>query len=217
MQDALSSPETEETWDSIARALARFAALCNGNAETFPADLVNALRASSRPITSALNSERTRLSGAATDFLTTAVTALASEFLPLVPLYFPTLLNLCTRTNKVFVTRAKACLSALIQNTQAPMIIHYCAVSVTDKSVSLRLAAADAMMLCLNCFNPPDLEKEQRAKEIEETIRSTAVDASADVRKVGKKLFEAYKILLPGRLPTYVTLLTIKPLTHKFC
>ena len=132
--------------------------------------------------------------------MTTAVTSLTSEFEPLIPHYFPALLTLCTRANKVFVNRAKACIAELVQNTQAPSIIQYCSISVTDKSVSLRLAAADAMMLCLKCFNPPDLEKEQRAKEIEATIRSTAVDASADVRKVGKKLFEAYKILLPGRL-----------------
>ena len=80
------------------------------------------------------------------------------------------------------------------------MIIHYAAESVKDKSVSLRLAAAETLMLCMKSFNPPDLEKESRAREIEAVIRSTAVDASADVRKVSKKIFEAYKILLPNRL-----------------
>ncbi|KAI0745316.1 clasp N-terminal domain-containing protein [Earliella scabrosa] len=163
-------------------------------------DLVAALRSSYRPLNSALNSERTRLSGNATEFITTAVTALGSAFEPLIPHYFPTLLTLCTRTNKVFVNRAKASIAALVEHTQAPMIIHYAAESVKDKSVSLRLAAAETLMLCMKTFNPPDLEKEQRAKEIEACIRSTAVDASADVRKVGKKIFEAYKILLPGRL-----------------
>ncbi|KAI0823393.1 clasp N-terminal domain-containing protein [Trametes gibbosa] len=163
-------------------------------------NLAAALRASSRPINSALNSERTRLSGTATDFIKTAVNALGSAFEPLIPQYLPTLLILCTRANKVFVTRAKECIHAVIEHTQSPSILHYLAESVKDKSVSLRLASAEAVVLCLNQFNPPDLEKEPRAKEIEAIIRATAVDANADVRKVARKVFDAYKILLPRRV-----------------
>lgn len=209
VQDALTVTETEETWESIGKALNRFAALCNGNATNYSTELVAALRASSRPIGSALNSERTRLSGTATEFITTAVTALGSSFEPLIPHYFPTLLTLCTRANKVFITRAKAAIAAFIEHTHAPMIIHYAADSVKDKSVTLRLAAAETLMLCMKTFNPPDLEKEARAREIEAVIRSTAVDASADVRKMGRKIFDAYKILLPGRLHRYVRSLSM--------
>ncbi|KAI0358606.1 hypothetical protein OH77DRAFT_1502451, partial [Trametes cingulata] len=208
VQDALSCTETEDTWEAIARALSRFAALCNGNGATYPADLVAALRASSRPINSVLNSERTRLSGTATDFIATAVGALGRAFEPLVPHYLPTLLTLCTRANKVFVTRAKECIHAVIEHTQSPSILHYLAESVKDKSVSLRLASAEAVMLCLNSFNPPDLEKEQRAKEVEAIIRVSAVDANADVRKVARKVFDAYKILLPGRVQSFTDPLT---------
>ncbi|TBU64452.1 clasp N terminal-domain-containing protein [Dichomitus squalens] len=213
-QDALSVTETEESWDSIANALSRFAALCNGNANTYPADLVAALRASSRPITSALSSERTRLSGTATDFITTAVIALGSEFEPLIPHYLPALFTLCTRTNKVFLNRAKACIAALVEHTQAISIIHYSFQSISDKSISLRLAAAETMLLCLKSFNPPDLEKESRAKEIEGTIRAAAVDANADVRKVARKIFDAYKILLPRRVQSFTDPLT--PRTRKY-
>ncbi|KAI0665972.1 clasp N-terminal domain-containing protein, partial [Trametes maxima] len=166
--------------------------------------IVAALRSSARPINSALNSERTRLSGTATEFISTAVNALGRAFEPLVPHYLPALLTLCTRANKVFINRAKECIHAVIEHTQSPSILHHLAVSVTDKSVTLRLAAAEAVVLCLNSFNPPDLEKEQRAKEIEAIIKSTAVDANADVRKVGRKIFDAYKILLPGRVPRWV-------------
>ncbi|KAM5531639.1 hypothetical protein V8D89_014691 [Ganoderma adspersum] len=214
IQDALSVAETEESWDSIAKALNRFSALCNGNANTYPTDLVSVLRASFRPITSAINSERTRLSGAATDLVTTATTALGSAFEPLVPHYLPTLLILCTRTNKVFLNRAKACIATLVEYTHAPAIIHYSSLSISDKSVSLRLAAAETMLLCLKGFNPPDLEKEARAKEIEATIRATAVDASAEVRKVGRKIFDAYKILLPRRVQSFTDPLT--PRTRKY-
>ncbi|EIW62822.1 uncharacterized protein TRAVEDRAFT_34135 [Trametes versicolor FP-101664 SS1] len=162
--------------------------------------LFAALRASSRPINSALISERTRLSGTATDFISAAVSALDRSFEPLLPQYFPTLLTVCTRANKVFVNRGKGCIHAVIEYTQSPAILHYLVEAVKDKSVSLRLAASEAVMLCLNTFNPPDLEKEARAKDIEAIIRATAVDANADVRKVSRKIFDAYKILLPGRV-----------------
>ena len=59
-------------------------------------------------------------------------------------------------------------------------------------------------MACLNCFNPPDLEKDVRARLVEDVIRVTARDASADVRKVSRKVFEAYKALLPRRVDKYV-------------
>jgi hypothetical protein len=56
----------------------------------------------------------------------------------------------------------------------------------------------------MNCFNPPDLEKENRALEIEAAIRLSARDANADVRKVSRKIFEAYKELLPDRVDRFV-------------
>ncbi len=72
--------------------------------------------------------------------------------------------------------------------------------SVSDKSLSLRLIATELVLACMNCFNPPDLETVQRAEDIEGVIRTTATDASAEVRKCSRNVFEAYKILLPGRL-----------------
>ncbi|EED77467.1 predicted protein [Postia placenta Mad-698-R] len=64
------------------------------------------------------------------------------------------------------------------------------------------------LLTCLNGFNPPDLEREPRAREIEGTIRLTATDASADVRKIAKKIFEAYKQLLPRRVESFTQPLT---------
>jgi CLIP-associating protein 1/2 len=116
------------------------------------------------------------------------------------PLFFPTLLILCTRTNKVFITRARACILAFIESTQLPVILTYLSDASRDKSVSLRLTAVDSVLACLNCFNPPDVEKDARAKIIEDVIKATARDASADVRKVSRKVFDAYTVLLPNRV-----------------
>lgn len=112
----------------------------------------------------------------------------------------PAFLLLCTRANKVFVSRARACINSIIEHTHSPSILSYLIENVNDKSLTLRIAVAESILLCLNSFNPPDLEKESRAREVEMMIRTGATDASADVRKTARKIFEAYKILLPMRV-----------------
>jgi hypothetical protein len=207
VRTVLALAETEESWDTIAKGITHLTDFCKNGACNFSAEIVPSMRMLSRPLNNAMCSERSRLSGAAIDLLSTLACGLGSEMEPLLPLFFPTLLTLCTRTNKVFITRARTCIFAFIENTQLPAILPFLSEASKDKSVTLRLAAAESVLACLNCFNPPDLEKEVRASLIEEVIRATARDASADVRKVSRKVFEAYKALLPGRVDKYVKLL----------
>jgi hypothetical protein len=196
----LSQNETEESWDSIARSISELTALCQEASCDFPIEVVATARSLSRSLNSAMNSERTRLSGAAIDLIGVLASCLGANMEPLLPIFLPTLLNLCARTNKVFVTRSRTSILTIIESCQLPAILPYLLQSFKDKSVSLRLTAIEGVLACMNCFNPPDLEKEGRAQEIESAIRLAARDASADVRKISRKVFEAYKVLLPGRV-----------------
>jgi hypothetical protein len=200
----LALTESEDSWDTIAKGVTRLTYLCQNGACDFPPELTAFIRSFSRPLNNAMCSERSRLSGAAIDLQCALASGLGAELEPLLPLFFPTLLTLCTRTNKVFITRARTCILAFIETTQLPAILPYLSEASKDKSVSLRITAAESVLACLNCFNPPDLEKEARARLVEDVIRVTARDASADVRKVSRKVFEAYKALLPGRVDKYV-------------
>jgi hypothetical protein len=195
-------PETEETWDTIARGIANLAAACNETDSYTPADLLAAMRSISRPLISAMNSERGRLSGIAIDLVAMVASCLGVAFEPLLSHFLPVLLALSGRTSKVTVSRARTCILTIIDATHLPSILSYLLHDVADKSVSLRLAVVESTLACMNCFNPPDLEKDARAKEIEAIIRATARDANADIRKVSRKVFEAYKLLLPSRLET---------------
>lgn len=193
-------PETEETWDTIARSITALAASCSDTDSYAPAELVVAMRSISRPLISAMNSERGRLSGVAIDLVALVASSLGVAFDPLLSHFFPVLLTLSSRTSKVMVARARTCILTIIDATHLPPVLSYLLQSVTDKSVSLRLTVVESTLACMNCFNPPDLEKDVRAKEIEAIIRITARDANADVRKFSRKVFEAYKLLLPSRL-----------------
>ncbi|KAF8844269.1 hypothetical protein BDN67DRAFT_987839 [Paxillus ammoniavirescens] len=162
--------------------------------------MVAGMRSLSRRLSSAMNSERSKLSGGAIELLTALATGLGPLFEPLVSLLIPGLLALCGRTNKVFAARARGCMLVVVEHTQLPSLLPYLAELGTHKSVFPRLTAAEGVLACLNCFNPPDLEKDSRARIVEEFIKLTARDASADVRHASKKIFEAYKTLMPGRV-----------------
>ncbi|KAF9500377.1 hypothetical protein BDN71DRAFT_1585905 [Pleurotus eryngii] len=200
---ALTTPETEETWDKIAKAIDSLAKLFeDGNYED-PSEGQAVMRMYSRPIINAMNSERGRLSGPAINLVGVAASILGTDFETILSTYLPPLLVLCGRTNKVVLNRARTCIRSIIENTQLPGILPILMHDAQDKSVTLRLVVAESILACLSILNPPDLEREVRAKEIESSIRFAANDASADVRKVGKQLFAAYQVLLPDRVERF--------------
>ncbi|KAI0250386.1 clasp N-terminal domain-containing protein, partial [Lactifluus subvellereus] len=166
----------------------------------YPTTLTSSIRSMYRPITSAAASERSRLSAAAVDCIAALATGLGPSFDPLVPLFIPTLLSLCSRPNKIFISRAKAALQTVIDQTQLISLLPYFVGALRDKSVTLRLIAIDSVLSCVQSFNPPDLEKDARARDVESAIKLTATDASAEVRKISRNVFDAYKILLPSRV-----------------
>lgn len=200
VHDALSLNESEETWDRIATGIRTLQTLLEDDRGVASEHLFNTLRSFATPLLRSMISERSRLSGAALDLLSTAARELGATFDSQLSLFLPTLLTLCGRPNKVFANRSKACLINVIESTQSPQILSILHRSAKDKSISLRLAVAEATLACLHSFNPPDLQKDLRGQEIEAMIRSFATDANADIRKVGRKIFEAYAILLPNRV-----------------
>ncbi|KAF7315328.1 TOG domain-containing protein [Mycena indigotica] len=210
----LSLTETEETWDTILRAINSLSLACANTDSYDPTDLVSAIRPLYRPIINAMNSERGRLSGAAIDLVGILASSLGVAFDPLLHHLFPVLLALSSRTSKVTMTRARTCILTVIDATQLPTILSYLLQSAADKSISLRVTVVESTLACLNCFNPPDLEKESKAKEIEAIIRVAARDASGDVRKVGRKMFDAYKILLPDRVERFIA--PLSPTSRKY-
>jgi hypothetical protein len=197
---SLSLAEAEDTWDTISNALLRIIALSKGGACDFPTTLTSSICSMYRSITSAAASERSRLSAAAVECMATLATGLGPSFDPLVPLFIPTLLSLCSRPNKVFISRAKATIQTIIDQTQLISLLPYFVGALRDKSVTLRLIAIESVLACVQSFNPPDLEKEARARDVENAIKLTATDANADVRRVSRQVFDAYKILLPTRV-----------------
>lgn len=204
MQEGLAVKETEDTWEKLLYAVQRLNALAKGGACEYPDTLVLSLKEISQSLNLCMTTERSRLSGATIECIATLTEGLREYFKPLIPSFFPTLLLMTTRSNKVFVNRARVCIMCIVEHTQSPTLLPHFRRAVSDKSKSLRLVATDATLACLRCFNPPDLESNARGEDIETIIRITAKDADADVRKSSRLVFDAYRMLLPGRVDAYV-------------
>lgn len=199
----LALPETEELWEKISAALTSLSKICQQEelSSDDSKEIVVFARSVTVNISSALLSERARLSGAAVDAVTTLATTLGSDFNALLPHLLPAVIQLTSRPNKVFIKRGIACLTTIIESTQLPGILTHLANATKDRSQSMRLAVTQGTLTCLNCFNPPVFEKENRAREIETVIKSSIRDANVDVRKAGREVFKAYQVLLPSRVP----------------
>ncbi|KAI0267166.1 clasp N terminal-domain-containing protein [Gloeopeniophorella convolvens] len=211
---SLTLVESEETWDTISNAILRIIAISKGGACEYPTTLTSSIRSMYRPITSAAVSERSRLSSAAVECIAALAIGLGTSFDPLVPLFVPALLSICSRPNKIFISRAKAAIQTIIDQTQLISLLPYFVGALGDKSATLRLIAIESVLACVQCFNPPDLEKETRAKDVENAIKLTATDASADVRKASRLVFDAYKILLPSRVESFTA--PLSPTMRKY-
>jgi hypothetical protein len=204
IQDHLALPESEETWDKLTSAVTRLKSLSENGAAEFPSEFISLMRGVTRPLIGCLNSERSKLSGVSLELFASLGQSLQSSFASLIPAFLPTLLSQCMRSNKVFSARGKACVIEIIGSTRLPGILTYLLNSVKDKSVAMRLAAAEAALACLNVCDPEELAKGVRQGEIESIIKATIQDANGDIRKTSRKMFESYTILNPDRIDTYV-------------
>jgi hypothetical protein len=197
----LAKNETEETWDVIGCGIRRITGLVRGGASKFPQELITAIRSLASPLTRSMTSERSTLSGYAVELVDTLASNMGSSFEPLLPIFFPILLGLCARTSKLLIARARACMVTIIEDTQLLRSLTYSVAALKDKSISVRLSAIEAVLACVNSFSPSELRKDSRGLEIEMAIKLSAKDANADVRKASRKVFEAYRIVLPERVP----------------
>ncbi|KAG8950715.1 hypothetical protein FRC03_012751, partial [Tulasnella sp. 419] len=213
IQAILGQPETEDNWEQLGRAIQTLAALAKGGAYKLDPDYVDGIKSLYKPITTSMLSERTRLSSTATDLVTAIAPRLASRFEVLVPLIVPAVIKLCNRPNKVFVTRAQKCLSAIIEHCHALNIIPFLREAVKEKAQSIRLSAIQATLLVFVHWDPHILEVKEgsaplnrykgNVEDMESIIRDTARDANPEVRKISREVFEKYCEVFTDRVTTF--------------
>ncbi|WAQ80909.1 hypothetical protein PtA15_1A247 [Puccinia triticina] len=222
LKEALSIEETEDTWQNIDASLKRFTAAIRGGACEHPDDFLKRWKETEivRGLVSAMSTERTRLSGSALD-LVAATSRLGSYWDSAVPFYVPTVVKLLGRASKIYVTRATITLTSLIKGTKSLGFIPYLLDGISEKSVTIRIGCADALLCCLSeAVDDPngsesrkprstikdDLNK--RLNDIENAIKIGGRDRDPKVRAIFKRIWELYEQQWPSRAASLAQPLT---------
>ena len=195
--------ETEETWDRIDHALAQFQVLTKCGATKVPSYILR-VHEFAPCISRSLLSDRTRLSGTASDVLNSMAPRLGERFAPFVNVFIPPLLQLCARTNKVSLRRAEKSLHLICRHCHLPYILSCLVHALKEKSSSLRASAAECMVIYMESCDLARLQK--RVTDVEEAIRLLATDAHPQARATCRHLYGIYAGLFPERRATCVIL-----------
>lgn len=201
LEPALNMRETEHSWEHIDAALARFQAATRGGAHKVPS-YVPVVRDIAGVITTSLLSERTRLSGTASDVINSMAPRLGDGFAPLLPLFVPPLLQICARTNKVAVKRAEKSLYLICRHCRPVGIVPHLQNAIQDKAPSLRAVAAGCMVFLLADADPVRFAR--RIAELESCIAHAVTDASPDVRRASRDAYSKYASLWPERVSSFL-------------
>lgn len=170
-----------------------------------------------------LTTERGALSGTALEMVASC-TRLGTHFAPLLAVYFPTVLRLFARPNKVYVTRAASTAASIIRNTRLGEVLRFIVLEWRNeggKSASFREQAAAAVAVMLGCDTGSlAVEKdslERRIEDLEWIIKTGAVGREATVRAEMKKCWDVYRREWPDRVASCVrSYLSLRRRAHRF-
>lgn len=210
---ALHLRETEDSWKKIDQALNKLEEITKKGA--YKHDVYTSLiKENGLPIVSALLSERTKLSGSAADLIMSLAPRLAGRFDPLVSTFVPPLIQICGRTNKVAIARAKKCLILISKHCRLPSLLPYLREGAQSRSSTLRNISIEVMLNLLESAENADASFGRRVGDIEHVIRLTATDRDPEVRQWCRKTFDLYIVQWPGRVTDFTAAFT--PTTRKY-
>lgn len=145
-----------------------------------------------------LLSERTKVSGTAIDLMNSVAPRLADRFEALVPIFVPSLLTICGRTNKVALGRAKKTLLLIAKHCRLASLLPLLREASKEKVPTLRVAAVETASVLVECIDLARANK--RVTDVETMVKGCATDSNPEVRQLSKRLFSAYVERWPERV-----------------
>ncbi|CAG8643665.1 6272_t:CDS:2, partial [Cetraspora pellucida] len=150
--------------------------------------------------------DRTRLSGTATELVEELGRVLGPKFDTLAESFVPAILKLCTRANKIFISRAQKCMMTIIRGCHVPNLIPKFKEALQGQSKILRTCASDFVLVSIEVNDVGNLNN--YIADLEWIIREGATDPAPAVRATSKKIFEIYKVKFDLRLEEFVNTLS---------
>ncbi|KAJ2721456.1 hypothetical protein GGI07_003969 [Coemansia sp. Benny D115] len=193
--------EHEETWQQIDDALKGLISLVKAGVTKFDT-FVPTIKQADKYITSAVLSERTRLSGTALQLVEEMARSMETRFTAISELLFPPVMKTCGRANKVFVTRGIKCLTQVITYAHVPeQTPRICDAVSNDVNKTVRSSAAKLLMSIISCCTVPELNPHLAV--VEKAIASGVVDANPDARTTARQSYEIYIKRFSNRVESF--------------
>lgn len=186
--------DTEDTWETVYDALVEFQALTKSGGARVAA-YVPTVRRIAPDLTRALLSDRTKLTGAASDVINSMAPRLGDRFAGLLPMFFPALVTLCARSNKVMAKRAEKSMQLICRHCQLPGAVPHLVRAMSDKNAGVRVAAIATLIVLVESSSSERLDK--RVPDIEQVLCEHAGDASGEVRQLCRTLYSLYAAQWP--------------------
>ncbi|KAJ3284205.1 hypothetical protein HK104_010060 [Borealophlyctis nickersoniae] len=199
--------ETEDNWQKMEKALMRFTAITRGSSHL--PGFVGAVKVRmNKPICSALNSDRTRLSRTAMLLVEALADALGDRFEALADVFCPVVLRLAARANSVSMKSANSTLKSCIAASGIPSFSFALLDTLKNarQNKVLRLTAMECLVEIVNRNEPDRLQNCIDALEV--AIREGVTDQESGVREQAKTMFQAYCVSFPLRVDRFVLTLS---------
>ncbi|KAI8855061.1 clasp N terminal-domain-containing protein [Chytridium lagenaria] len=198
---AFEAKETEENWTQFDDALVKLKTLVrnNGSLQGFN----TLLKRFKQPLNTSLSSERTKLARTGLSLVECLSEELGERLDGNIDILLPPVLKLCNRANKVFVSCASATLKVIIDNTRLPSILPYLYDALHNPTKTLRIAASDGFVKCLDAVPPHRLTNSQDL--IESFIKESAEDSAAEVRESARQVLLKFRETFPNRVDRFIS------------
>ncbi|CAJ0632863.1 5996_t:CDS:2 [Entrophospora sp. SA101] len=179
--------ESETNWRNFERALIRLIE---------KTQYISGIKSLKQPIQNSILTERTKLSGTATELVEEISKSLGPNFDSLAKLFVPNILKLCNRTNKLFGTRAYKCSETIIKVSKLSSLIPKFREAMQSQS---KLLKTNVAKLTLTILEEDITGLENHIVDLEWIIHLGVIDSTLEVRTASKKSFEVYKSRFSSR------------------
>ncbi|CAO3645159.1 unnamed protein product [Cunninghamella echinulata] len=203
IQVLFSKKESEDNWQQFDQALTNIKQWAtNDKIHRYPG-FVDHIKLLHKPIISSLTSERTRLATTANDLLKELSKAMQRKYELIHDLFAPTLIKLFARTNKVHMKNALICYKSIIEHSKIPRNTKKLCMVLRNNNNNNKETNNKSVRYCVTeCLNTiiqvnatADLIK--FVDDIENAIKSTAMDPAPDVRSSIRMCYKLYCEKIP--------------------
>ncbi|KAI8343362.1 clasp N-terminal domain-containing protein [Chlamydoabsidia padenii] len=203
IQDLFKKKEGEETWEQFDQALKNIKVWATVDKIHQYPGFVDHIKSLKQPIISSLTSERTRLSGTASDLLQALSQAMQRKYEIIHELFMPTLIQLFSRSNKVHVRNTLTCFKTIVENSKVPRTTHrLCMIlkkSNSDNNNNISKATRYHVTECLNKVIQVNATHDllHYVNDIQSAIENTAMDPAPEVRSSIRTCYKLFCEKMP--------------------